>query len=53
MRSKYYEIQAYCIEEGERVEVCGTDYGLIAWFMWWKIKMSSRYLYPLMQVRAK
>ncbi len=50
MRSAYYVITIYDVERGRRDIICDTDYGLVAWFIWWKSKFNINYRYPKMEV---
>jgi len=52
MRSRYYSIEVYSDAEGRRIIVYETDFGLMAWLMWWRIKISADFKYPIMTIRS-
>ena len=53
MRSRWYVIEVYDTELQDRCIVYETDYGVLAWLEWWKIKLSKyNYAYPIITIRG-
>ena len=51
MRSKYYVITAFSLDDGRRVVAYETDWAVLAFCKWWELKMDNDHTHLTMTIR--